>query len=507
MLKTVLSAAAIFLSISCSFAQGSSGAALQNRQRLEKERADIQKEIEDVKQSLDKAHHNKQVTLGQLALLERRLRLRESSIQNINAQIDLIQQDMDNGSRNIRNLRQELDTLRAQYAEGVVFAYKIRNSVGTLSFIFSAANFNDALKRIEYLNLIRQEQEQRAASIRYTQAEIQEKVNGLEVTRQQKDAALEKQSQEKNILEGEKKEKDVAVQRLGSQEKQLQRQLADKEKKDRQLAGQIEAVIRRARELAIQEARRKALAAAIAERKRIAAEKAEKARIAAQREKERQAAAERERQAAEQERIARDRQEQAAAATKLAAAKRERQEKEKEAKAAEAAAAVAAEKEKVAAKQPPPSDVTTGSGANTKTNIPYTEAEINLSGSFETNRGHLPWPVNSHTISMAFGLHTYMGNVKHFNQGLTIEAAAGSPVRAVFDGEVQSLIDMGDGQAVVVKHGKYFTTYSNLSVVSVSQGLHIKGGQVVGQVGSIGQLEFWLCDDQYRWLDPAKWLR
>jgi septal ring factor EnvC (AmiA/AmiB activator) len=77
----------------------------QSRADLEKERAAIQKEIEDVRQSLDETHKNKRETLGQLALLQRRLRLRESAIRNINAQIDVIQGDMNESWREILKLR------------------------------------------------------------------------------------------------------------------------------------------------------------------------------------------------------------------------------------------------------------------------------------------------------------------------------------------------------------------------------------------------------------------
>src|ERR1700760_1801105 len=92
----------------------------QNRADLEKERASIQKEIEDVKRSLEETHKNKRETLGQLNLLQRRLKLRESAIRNINAQIDVIQGDMNSSWRDITKLRSELDTLRVQYAQSIV---------------------------------------------------------------------------------------------------------------------------------------------------------------------------------------------------------------------------------------------------------------------------------------------------------------------------------------------------------------------------------------------------
>src|ERR1700693_3624988 len=94
---------------------------VQSRADLEKERAAIQKEIEDVRQSLDQTHKNKREPLGQLALLQRRLKLRESAIRNINAQIDVIQGDMNESWREILKLRAELDTLRIQYSQSIVF--------------------------------------------------------------------------------------------------------------------------------------------------------------------------------------------------------------------------------------------------------------------------------------------------------------------------------------------------------------------------------------------------
>src|SRR5262249_30917 len=108
--------------------------AVQSRADLEKERAAIQKEIENVKRTLDETHSHKRETLGQLALLQRRLKLRESAIRNINAQLDAIQGEVNQSWHEIAKLRGELDTLRAQYASSIVFAYKNRSSYDFLNF-------------------------------------------------------------------------------------------------------------------------------------------------------------------------------------------------------------------------------------------------------------------------------------------------------------------------------------------------------------------------------------
>ena len=400
---------------------------VQSRADLEKERAAIQKEIDQVKQALDETHKNKKETLGQLALLQRRLRLRESAIQNTNAQLNIIESDMNESWREILKLRRELDTLRTQYAQSIVYAYKNRSSYDFLNFIFSASSFNDALKRVEYLKSYRAYREERAENIRRTQELLQGKIDGLKVTRSEKDEALKKQNKERQILEDEKKEKDAVVNRLKSQEKELKKEMTAKQKQDQKLSGAIAAAIRRARDAAVKEAKSKAPAVA-----------------------------------------------------------------DKTPAASSDAGSTGA----------PPTLNTVKSSSKT---VFSSDADINLSGSFEKNKGRLPWPVSG-TVSMAFGPHEYIKGIIHNNQGVTIDAAAGSAVKAVFEGEVQAVFNVGDVEAIMIRHGKYFTTYSNLSTVSVTKGQQVKTGQIIGRVAEIGQLDFVLSDEKDHMFDPERWL-
>ena len=58
----------------------------------------------------------------------------------------------------------------------------------------------------------------------------------------------------------------------------------------------------------------------------------------------------------------------------------------------------------------------------------------------------------------------------------------------------------------MVRHGKYFTTYTNLSTVSVTKGEKVQTGQIVGQVDSKGQLDFVVSDEKGINYDPERWL-
>ncbi|HSZ34475.1 MAG TPA: peptidoglycan DD-metalloendopeptidase family protein [Puia sp.] len=414
----------------------------QSRSELEKERASIQKEIEQVKNSLDVTHKNRKQTLGQLALLQKRLRLREAAISNINQQLNFIQADMNNSWSEIAKLTNELITLRKQYAESVIYAYENRTNYDYLNFIFAAGNFNDAVKRVEYLKSYRTYREQRADNILKTQVLLQNKIDGLKKTRFEKDEALVKQNKERQVLEVEKKEKDQVVEQLQGQEKELKREMNAKQKQDQKLGNAIMAAIRRAREEAIREAKKKAAATATTNSTAVVPEKTESNKNVA---------------------------------------------------------GTSGAGETPSAVKP-----ATKPAAETLFN---TSADITLSGNFEKDKGHLPWPIASGTIAMRYGPHEYIKGIVHNNQGITIEAAANSSITSVFDGQVQNVFNVGDVTAVMIRHGKYFTTYSNLSAVSVTKGEMVKTGQIIGKLADIGQLEFIISDEKDRLFDPEKWLR
>ena len=195
-----------------------------------------------------------------------------------------------------------------------------------------------------------------------------------------------------------------------------------------------------------------------------------------------------------------------------AAIRRARDEAVRDARRKEAASKPAPEKtvatNKSANLNTPNTGSSTPAESKPKAMTPFdSRADLVLSDNFDKNKGHLPWPVSAGNVVMTYGPHEYIKGVTHNNPGLTIETSVGSVVKAVFDGLVQNVINVGDVQAVILRHGKYFTTYSNLAGVSVSKNQAVRTGEVLGKLADIGQLEFIISDDKDRNLDPERWLR
>jgi septal ring factor EnvC (AmiA/AmiB activator) len=114
-----------------------------------------------------------------------------------------------------------------------------------------------------------------------------------------------------------------------------------------------------------------------------------------------------------------------------------------------------------------------------------TPEALALSKGFSTNKSKLPWPVEKGEITGKFGTqqHPVLKNIKIQNNGIDIATTQGSMARAVFDGEVtRVMIIPGVGKVVMVRHGEYYTVYSNLKETFVQKGDKVTTKQEVGTV-------------------------
>lgn len=236
------------------------GQSAQEKARLEKEREEIQQEIAEIQSNYNKVRGLKKESLAKLTILQRKLELQNKLIGNINKEIHTINDDIYLSTVEINRLQVQLDTLKAQYARSVVYTYKNKSSYEFLNFIFSASNFNNALKRVSYLKSYRAYRQHQVANILETKQTIENRKQQLVGKQTQKKSALQNQQQQMSELATQKKEKDAVVAKLKSEEKTLSKEITAKKKRDNQLKGQIEAIVRREVEKARKEAADRAAA-------------------------------------------------------------------------------------------------------------------------------------------------------------------------------------------------------------------------------------------------------
>ncbi|WP_427854613.1 murein hydrolase activator EnvC family protein [Flavobacterium pygoscelis] len=140
------------------------------------------------------------------------------------------------------------------------------------------------------------------------------------------------------------------------------------------------------------------------------------------------------------------------------------------------------------------------------------EAKI-IADNFRANRGRLPYPVEKGYISLGYGnqTHPLFNTITVHNSGVEITTDKGANARAVFGGEVTSVIVLSPvNKAVMIQHGDYFTVYQNLSSVSVSKGDKVSIKQSIGTVRTNGEtgktvLKFLILQNT-TYNDPDNWL-
>jgi septal ring factor EnvC (AmiA/AmiB activator) len=429
--------------------------AQQTKEELQRKTQDLKREIDGLNQSLRNIQKNKRGALATYNLIRNKINAREQLVQNISREVRVLDDNIYLSTLEINKLKKELDTLRQEYGKSLVFAYKNRSNYDYLNFIFSAATFNDAVKRITYLKSYRQYREQQAENINKTQQILEQKVASLNSNKIQKSQTLQEQTKQINDLQKDRKEQDIQVSKLKSQESDLSQQIKKREKDRQQMQNAIAAAIKREQA----EARKKALA--------IAKQKADE----------------------EQRR----RQEDAARTARNTTANNS------------PATTTTREAEPVASARSTPS---------TRTYSPFesTEEGKAASISFEGGRGRMPWPVDAGVVTIHFGRYKIPGTgLVGQSDGITISLPVGAPVKAISDGEVSSVFDLGGEQAVLVRHGKYFTTYSHLSSASVSRGQQVRAGGVIGRAAANdegeGEILFMVANERGQALDPEGWLR
>ena len=142
------------------------------------------------------------------------------------------------------------------------------------------------------------------------------------------------------------------------------------------------------------------------------------------------------------------------------------------------------------------------------------QADIKLSGSFESNKGKLPMPITGpYLVVGEYGVQQVAGmkDVKTNNLGIDIQGQEGAQAKAIFDGTVSSIFQQGKGQiGVLIRHGSYISVYCNLSETRLKKGDTVKASDIVGNIQTSEDgtpvLHFQLHKESTR-LNPSAWLR
>ena len=442
--------------------------AQSDKSKMQSRKSKLEKEIIELNRELEQTKLNKSANLNQLVLINKKISKREDLINEIEEEVGNIDNQVKNLNDTIYRITLNLSSLKAEYARIIYSTYRNRSAYNRLMFIFASHNFNQAYKRLKYLQQYTSYRKEQVKSINETQQVLAAKK--LEFERQKSSKLQLKHSQEKerNELANEKSQKDEKIKNLTSQEKTLLVKLRNNEVALNKLQIAIENVVAAEIKKANEEKARKAANLAN-ERKAIAdAERKAKAR-------------------AEAENKSKSKTE---SGKKMAEPRTE-------------PVARVEETRSTAAKAAPVSS----------NSMSVSAEDVALSGSFAGNKGRLPSPIDRGSIISSFGEHPHaeFQNIKIKNNGIDITSTPGAQAKVIFDGEISSIMFIANlNYVVIVRHGDYLSVYSNLESVSVKKGDKVKirqslGTVATGQGESKSRLHFELWQGTIV-QNPASWL-
>lgn len=430
------------LVLSCLIVFSGSVFAQTKSEKLKKEQIKIEKRIKNTKSLLDKTKNKAQSSLQELELVEAQISTRETLVKNFDEQVRAAEFEMIGKANDIKHIQERQKSLKKQYRQMLLHAFKNRSKLGKLMFVFSAHSYTEALHRNNYLEKMKEIEKTQFQLLRKNQEIVQGEYVQISSEKNTKELALNEKIKEKELIEQDKKLKEELYQKLKKEEETLRNNLAKDEKEKQVLKTKINAAIQ-------------------------------------------------------------DELKKSSSSSKKTKSKTKKKDSSKETKK------TAATKDKKE----------TASTPKKSEEVVYVETpeSSSLGSNFSGNKGKLPFPVASGTITEKFGTnpHPTIKNVFTNNNGVDISTAKNANVRSVFEGEVSSVLTIpGAGKVVIIKHGNYRTVYSNLRECYVSVGTKVSTKQSIGALlthesGSVSIAHFEIhlvSGGNIQCLNPSLWL-
>jgi murein hydrolase activator len=379
----------------------------QSLEELRKKKAKTNEQIKYTTRLLEEAKKNEKQTLNKYKILDKQIELRTSLITGINSEVGVLVEFIDQNAWLVSSLNADLEELKKEYANMIVFAQKNQTNYSKLLFVLSSNSFNQAYNRMIYLKQYTEYRKRQAELIQWIRDLIQVKVGRLQEQRTQKETLLQSKKREADQLNKEKVQQGQNLTTLQQKQKDFEKKLKEQQRIDAQLSREIQKII----EEEIKKAQKKA-------------------------------------------------------------------------------------KE---------------SG---KTVTEMTPEEKLISANFEQNKRRLPWPVERGVITDHFGVHQHpvLKNIQVKNNGVDISTVQGAKARAVFGGEVSRVfVVTGGNYAVIIRHGKFLTVYSNLVDVLVNSGDKVSIKQTIGTIGTDSEdgdktvLKFQIWKENVK-MNPEDWI-
>jgi septal ring factor EnvC (AmiA/AmiB activator) len=243
-----------------------------SRKELENRKKRLQKEIDETDRLIKDTRKDKNASLSQLKILNKKLESRKKLIRAIQSEMNNLNSSIQTTEEKIKTLKSDVEQLKINYGTLVRRAYLNRNKESVMMMLFSSEDITQAYKRLYYLRKYNQYRRDQAIMLQQTGKELNEKQKELKINLSQKRDLLGVEEKQEKVLSKEKTEQQTTIKILSKKEKKLKQDLEKKLKEKKSLDREIQKIIEREIALERERAISKSKAEAEIERKKAISE-------------------------------------------------------------------------------------------------------------------------------------------------------------------------------------------------------------------------------------------
>lgn len=217
-----------------------------SQKQLEAKRLQLENEIKEANTILSASNNKQKSAVSQVEDLTYKINIRKNLIRVTNDQANLLSRTISKNTKEISKLETQLNLLKQNYADMIVKSYKSKSVHSRLMFLFSAENFKQAYKRLQYFEQYKNYQKDQAAIIKAKSIELDQLNAVLSQQEQDKKALIKKNRLANTKLEIELETQNVLIQSIKKDIGKYKASIRQKQKEIQKLDKQIEKLIREA---------------------------------------------------------------------------------------------------------------------------------------------------------------------------------------------------------------------------------------------------------------------
>lgn len=215
----------------------------QSVNELEKQVNKLQSDIKTSQSLLKKTSKNKETTLKEVELLQAQIKKRDDLIKTYEQQLAILNKETRGYKNDVARLQNELDKNRQEYADLLVIHYRNRNNLNNLLFIFSSEDFNQAIRRMRYIQQFNDLLKHKMKEIDVTKTDIKKRIEKNEADKKRIEKLNAVQKKERDELNKDKNVLNDKVAKLKKQEKSIKKEIEQKQKETKDLQARIKKII------------------------------------------------------------------------------------------------------------------------------------------------------------------------------------------------------------------------------------------------------------------------